>query len=113
MIMKLKKYMKVVYEQSELSTTGLPDDTVMGYEEGSKEYRTDTIWYHIQKLRSLVSKNKRFPLLFKVTILVISAPHSYAGIERIFSLASKIKAKELTSILSVKIGRPESVSNRY
>ena len=43
MIMKLKKYMKVVYEQSELSTTGLPDDTVMGYEEGSKEYRTDTI----------------------------------------------------------------------
>ena len=55
-------------------------------DDGSKEYRIDTLWYHIQQLRSLAGNNQRFELLFKVAKLILITPHSNAGIERVFNL---------------------------
>ena len=55
-------------------------------DDGSKEYRIDTLWYHIQQLRSLAGSNQRFELLFKLTKLILITPHSNVGIERVFSL---------------------------
>ena len=80
-------------KQTVLFPTGLPDDTVVReYEVVSREYITDTIWYHIQKMRNLVGNNKQFPLLFKVARLML-APHSNASIERVFSTVNKSKGK--------------------
>ena len=42
---------------------------VREYDYGSKEYRINTLWYHIQRLQSLVGNNQRFELLFKVVNL--------------------------------------------
>ena len=44
-------------------------------DDGSKEYRIDTLWYHIQQLRSLAGNNQRFELLFKVAKLLLITPH--------------------------------------
>ena len=55
-------------------------------DDGSKEYRIDTLWYHIQQLRSLAGNNQRFELLFKVAKLILITPHSNAGIERVILL---------------------------
>ena len=48
-------------------------------DDGSKEYRIDTLWYHIQHLRSLAGSNQRFELLFKLTKLILITLHSNAG----------------------------------
>ena len=54
---------------SELSSATWEDAIVREYDYGSKEYRINTLWYHIQRLRSLVGNNQRFELLFKVANL--------------------------------------------
>ena len=93
-------------------------------DDGSKEYRIDTLWYHIQQLRSLAGNNQRFELLFKVAKLILITPHSNAGIERVFSLVNKNKSAgsdmnqldiegSLSSILAVKMERPESQEKCY
>ena len=71
---------------SELSSPAWEDAIVREYDDGSKEYRIDTFWYHIQRLRSLVGNKQRFELLLKVAKLILITPHSDAGIERAFSL---------------------------
>ena len=48
-------------------------------DDGSKEYRIDTLWYHIQQLRSLAGNNQRFELLFKVAKLILITPQSNCG----------------------------------
>ena len=58
---------------SELSLGALEVD------DGSKEYRIDTLWYHIQHLRSLAGNNQRFELLFKVAKLILITPQSNCG----------------------------------
>ena len=91
---------------------------------GSKEYRIDTLWYHIQQLRSLAENNQRFELLFKIAKLILIIPHSNASIERVFSLVNKNKSAgsdmnqldiegSLSSILAVKMERPESQEKCY
>ena len=54
---------------SELSSATWEDAIVREYDYGSKEYRINTLWYHIQRLRSLVGNNQRSELLFKVANL--------------------------------------------
>ena len=109
-------------KHSELFPTGLLDDIVVReYEDCPNENRIDTIWYHIQKMGSLVAISKWFPLLFKVARLAMTC-NSNADIEMVFSLLNKNKSQQrnrnhidiedsLSSILSVKMARPESVSN--
>ena len=91
---------------------------------GSKEYRIDALWYHIQQLRSLAENNQRFELLFKIAKLILIIPHSNASIERVFSLVNKNKSAgsdmnqldiegSLSSILAVKMERPESQEKCY
>ena len=50
------------------------------YDDGSKEYRMDTIWYILQALKSPIGNHYRFRLLFKVAKIVLITPHSNAGI---------------------------------
>ena len=68
--------------------------------------------------------NLRFRLLFEVARLVLLLPNSNAGIERVYSLVNKNKREgsdrnrldiegSLSSILSVKLERPESVTKCY
>ena len=93
-------------------------------DDGSKEYRIDTLWYHIQQLRSLAGSNQRFELLFKLTKLILITPHSNAGIERVFSLVKKNKCAgsnrdqldiegSLSSILTVKMEQPKYQEKCY
>ena len=37
-------------------------------DDGSKEYRIHTLWYHTQQLKSLAGNNQRVELLFKTYI---------------------------------------------
>ena len=75
-------------------------------------------------MRSPVGPNYRFKLLFEVARIVLTILHSNAGIERLFSLVNKNKNKSsdrnrldiegsLSSILTVKLERPESKENCY
>ena len=109
---------------SELPSAAWEDATVKEFDDGSKEYKIVTLWYHIQQLRSLAGKNQRFELLFKVAKVILITLHSNAGIERIFSLVSKNKSAgsdsnrlniegSLPSILAVQMERPESEEKRY
>ena len=75
----------------ELSSAAREDAIIREYDDGSKEYGINALWYLIQQLRSLVGNNQRFELLFKVVKLILIAPHSNAGIERVFSLVNKSK----------------------
>ena len=63
-----------------------------------------------------------FSLLFKCALVVLLTPHSNFSIERVFSLVNKNKSessdrnrldigRSLSSILVVKLDRPESVSS--
>ena len=82
----------------------------------------DIIWYHLRQLKSPVASNLRFRLLFEVARLVLLLPNSNAGIERFFSLVNKNRGSDrnrldiegsLSSILSVKLERQESVTKCY
>ena len=55
------------------------------------QYRIDTIWYHLQKMKSSCGENFRFHLLFRVALIILLTPHSNAGIERVYSLVNKNK----------------------
>ena len=88
-------------------------------EEDEVQYRMDVIWHQIQEMKSPAGDNFRFKLLFRVAVLVLITPHSNAGIERVYSLVNKNKGEgsdrnrmdiggTLSSILAVKLGRPES-----
>ena len=89
------------------------------YDDGTKEYRMDTIWYILQSLKSPVGNHYRFRLLFEVAKIVLLTPHSNASIERVYSLVNKNKRAgsernrldidgSLSSILAVKLDKPES-----
>ena len=106
-----------------LSDSELPPG-IWEVDDGSKEYRIDTLWYHIQQLRSLAGSNQRFELLFKLTKLILITPHSNAGIERVFSLVKKNKCAgsnrdqldiegSLSSILTVKMEQPKYQEKCY
>ena len=73
-------------------------------------------------MRSVVGNSDRFSLLFKCALVVLLTPHSNASIERVFSLVNKNKSEasnrnqldidgSLSSVLAVKLDRPESVSS--
>ena len=73
-------------------------------------------------MRSVVGNSDRFSLLFKCALVVLLTPHSNASIERVFSLVNKNKSEgsnrnqldiegSLSSVLAVKLDRPENVSS--
>ena len=73
---------------------------------------------------SPVGPNYRFKLLFEVAQIVLTILHPNAGIECLFSLVNKNKNESsdrnrsdtegsLSSILMVKLERPESKENCY
>lgn len=75
-------------------------------------------------MKSSVVNNYRFRLLFNLTRLVIVAPNSIAGIERVYDLVNKDKSgssgrnsldieRTLSSILAVTLDQPEAFSKRY
>ena len=97
----------------------LEEAIISEYNDGSKDYRMDTIWYMLYNLKSLVGNDSRFHLLFQVAKLILITPHSNSGIERVYSLVNKNKRQgternrldiegSLSSILAVKLDRPES-----
>ena len=120
---EMDKFFEEFIDFKSLSDSELPPGA-WEVDDGSKEYRIDTLWYHIQQLRSLAGNNQRFELLFKVAKLILITPHSNAGIERVFSLGNKNKSAgsdrnkldiegSLSSILAVKMERPESQEKCY
>ena len=109
---------------SEMPAAAWEDAVIREYEDGTSEYRIDTLWYYIQSLRSLAGNNKRFDLFFNVARLIMITPHSNAGIERVFSLVNKNKSAgsnrnrldiegSLSSILAVKMERPDTQEKCY
>ena len=97
----------------------LEEAIISEYDDGSKDYRMDAIWYMLNNLKSLVGNNSRFHLLFQVAKLILITPHSNSGIERVYSLVNKNKRQgternrldiegSLSSIFAVKLDRPES-----
>ena len=106
----------------------LPDhaltDAVIQENDVADEYRIDVIWYDLFQMKSFVGNNYRFRLLFNVAWLVMVAPHSYAGIKRVYDLANKNKSEDsdknrldiegtLLSILVVKLDQLEPFSKCY
>ena len=92
--MRWKEYMMnllllSVLRDSNLSAAMWQEAVVREFDDESKEYRIDTIWYHLQNMRSSVGNNNRFQLLFHVAKLVLITPQSNAGIEKVFSLVNK------------------------
>ena len=73
-------------ETNEFPSTALNDAILLEHQDGTVEYRIDTIWYHLKQMRSPVGNNLRFNLLFKVAQIILLIPHSNACIERVFSL---------------------------
>ena len=67
----------------------LEETIISEYDDGSKGYRMDTIWYMLNNLISLFRNNSRFHLLFRVARLILITPHSNSGIERVYSLMNK------------------------
>ena len=70
------------FSDSELSAAVWEGAIVREYDDGWKEYRINTLWYHIQQLRSLVGNKQRFELMFRVAKLILVTPHSNTGIKR-------------------------------
>lgn len=85
--------------------------------EGSNRLRPDIVWGHLQEMTTPDGR-KRFPMLSKVALLVLTIPHSNAGEERVFSMIKKNltslrscldQEETLGSIMTIKM---ESLSRR-
>ena len=129
-----EEILELLYEQfheyRKINDAELPDEA---YEEAffsgtsdghKKEYSVDMMRYYLQKMRSPVGSNYRFKLLFEFARFVLTIPHSNAVIEKLFSLVNKNKngssdrnrldiEGSLSSILTVKLERPESKGKCY
>ena len=106
-------------ETNEFPSTALNDAILLEHQDGTVEYRIDTIWYHLKQMRSPVGNNLRFNLLFKVAQIILLIPPSNACSERVFSLVNKNKNESsdrnrmgqdgsLSAILAVKRDCPEA-----
>ena len=102
----------------------LEEAIICQYDDGSKGYRMNTIWYMLNNLKSPVGNNSRFHFLVQAAQLILTTPHSNAGIEWVYSLVYKNKRQgternrldiegSLSSILAVKLDRPESTFACY
>lgn len=91
--------------------------------EGSSRLRPDIVWGHLQEMTTPDGR-KRFPILSKVALLVLTIPHSNAGEERVFSMIKKNltslrscldQEETLGSIMTIKmesltLSRPEGIN---
>ena len=77
-----------------------------------------------QSIKSSIGNNKRFNILFEVSQIVLLIPYSNTAIERLLSLVNQNKNessdrnrldqdKTLSSILAVKLDRPDTSSDLY
>ena len=53
-------------------------------------YRMDVIWYYIASMKIAGLNAKHFKLLPKIAQIVLIIPHSYAELEKLFSIVKKI-----------------------
>ena len=102
----------------------LSDVIFAEYDDGSKEYRMDVIWYHLNQIKRPIGNNFSFNLLFRVVSIILMIPHSNAGIERGF-IHGKQKQKlilcrnhldqdkVLSCNLAVNLDSPEEMSRCY
>ena len=89
--------------------------------EGSSRLRPDIVWGHLQEMTT-PDGHRRFPILSKAALLVVTIPHSNAGEERVFSMIKKnltsLKScldqeETLGSIMMIKmesLSRPEGIN---
>ena len=109
---------------SEFPENTLSDTIFAEYDDGSKEYRMDVIWYHLNQIKSPIGNNFSFNLLFHFASIVLMIPHSNAGIERDFSMVNKNKnessdrnrldqGKTLSCILAAKLDRSKAMPRCY
>ena len=103
----------------------LSDAILMTYiDNGTNEYRMDTVWYLLQEMKSSVGNNYGFHNLCEVGKIVLITPYSNTGIERVYSLVNKNKSEgsernrldidgSLSSIVAAKLGRPKSSFKYY
>ena len=107
------------YKLANENEINLEEAIISEYNDGSKDYRMDIIWYTWNNLKSLVGYNSRFHLLFQVAKLIFITPHSNSEIKRVYSLVNKTKRQgtehnrldikvSFPSILAVKLDRHES-----
>ena len=52
----------------------------------------DVLWYYTANMKTAGSNARRFKLLSKIAEVVLIIPHSYAELERLFSLVKKKKS---------------------
>ena len=97
----------------------LEEAIICEYDDGSKNYCFNAIWYMLNNHISPVGNNSRFHLLFQVAKLILMTSHLNAGMERVYCLVNKNKRQgaerngldiegSLSNILVVKFDRPES-----
>lgn len=89
--------------------------------EGSSRLRPDIVCGHLQEMTTPDGR-KRFLILSKVALLVLTIPHSNAGEERVFSMIKKNltslrscldQEETLGSIMTIKmesLSRPEGIN---
>ena len=88
--------------------------------EGSSRLRPDIVWGHPQEMTTLDGR-KRFPMLSKVALLVLTILHLNAGEERVFSMIKKNlslrscldQEETLGSIMTIKmesLNSPEGIN---
>ena len=59
------------------------------YDDGTKEYRMDIIWYQLQELKSPTGCSYRFRRLFKVVKIILVTMQPNSGIERVYTNVNK------------------------
>ena len=84
-------------------------------DDNNSKYRMDVIWGYLNSVKNIDGK-LTFERLAKVSLLVLTIPHSNAEEERLFSLVTKNKTKfrpnlkldgTLASILTIKLANPQ------
>ena len=80
----------------------------------------DTIWGYLAEMKLPRMNTERFGRLAKVAKVVLTIPHSNAGVERVFSIIRKIRQDDrarmqlqgtLSSLITVNMNLPESKAN--
>lgn len=68
----------------ELPENTFSDAIFAQYNDGSKEYRMDVIWYPLNQIESPIEKDFSYKLLFRVASILWMIPHSNACILKNF-----------------------------
>lgn len=78
-------------DDQEVPSDTLKDAVISEYEDDTKEYRMNTIWYHFQSMKSIIWNHDGFSLLFQCTLVVLLISLFNASIKRVSTLVNKNK----------------------